>query len=89
MLNWTVLGHNKTIARLEKDIATGNVSHDPLNHQKMSDLRERKIELVADSIPLQKIDGEKAGDLLVISWGGTYGAVCIVLKIMNLGLLSA
>ncbi len=73
-------GFEYQIGGLEKDIQSGNVSHDPINHQKMSDLREKKIELVANSIPLQIIDGESSGSLLVISWGGTYGAVHMAVK---------
>jgi 2-oxoglutarate ferredoxin oxidoreductase subunit alpha len=68
-------GFEYQIGGLEKDIDKGGVSHNPLNHQKMSDLREKKLNLVAENIPLQKIDGADSGDLLVISWGGTYGAV--------------
>lgn len=68
-------GHEYQIGGLEKDINKGNVSHNPLNHQKMSDLREKKLNLVQNFIPDQTIEGEKTGDLLVVSWGGTYGAV--------------
>lgn len=73
-------GFEHQIGGLEKDINTGGVSHDPANHQKMCDLREKKIELVAENIPLQVIDGASSGDLLVVSWGGTYGAVHMAVK---------
>ncbi|MEM8865604.1 MAG: 2-oxoacid:acceptor oxidoreductase subunit alpha [Planctomycetota bacterium] len=62
------------IGGLEKADTTGNVSYDPSNHQHMIETRARKVELVADSLPPQKIDGPDSGDLLVISWGGPYGA---------------
>ena len=62
------------IGGLEKQDVTGNVSYDPLNHQHMVDTRARKVSLVADDIPLQTVDGPASGDLLVVSWGGTYGA---------------
>jgi 2-oxoglutarate/2-oxoacid ferredoxin oxidoreductase subunit alpha len=68
-------GLEHRIGGLEKDFITGNVSYDPMNHQKMSNIRQAKIEAVVNSIPLQEIEGEGYGDLLVISWGGTYGAV--------------
>lgn len=73
-------GFEYQIGGLEKDILKGGVSHNPLNHQKMCDLREKKLNLVAENIPLQEIHGEKSGDLLVVSWGGTYGAVYMAVK---------
>ena len=68
-------GLRHRVGGLEKEDVTGIVSTDPLNHQKMIDYRAAKVEKVADFIPLQEVSGEKAGDLLVVSWGGTYGAV--------------
>ncbi len=62
------------VGGLEKEDVTGNVSYDPHNHQKMVDLRQQKVALIAEDIPLQEITGANSGDLLVISWGGTYGA---------------
>jgi 2-oxoglutarate ferredoxin oxidoreductase subunit alpha len=68
-------GLRHRIGGLEKEDVIGTVSTDPLNHQKMVDYRAAKVEKVADFIPLQPIDGDPEGDLLVVSWGGTYGAV--------------
>ena len=48
-------GFEYQIGGLEKDIDKGSVSHNPINHQKMSDLREKKLYLVANNIPMQKI----------------------------------
>ncbi len=62
------------IGGLEKQNRTGNVSYDPDNHEFMVRLRAQKVANVADDIPLQGVDGAQSGDLLVISWGGTYGA---------------
>ena len=59
---------------LEKEDITGNVSYDPENHQHMTNVRAQKVANIADEIPLQVVDGPEAGDLLVLSWGGTYGA---------------
>ncbi len=73
-------GHEYQIGGLEKDIKKGSVSHNPLNHQQMSDLREKKLNLVANNIPLQTVEGETTGDLLVVSWGGTYGAVLMAVR---------
>jgi len=68
-------GLRHRVGGLEKENITGNVSTDPLNHQLMTDLRSKKIQYVANKIPLQKVYGEESGDLLVVSWGGTYGSV--------------
>jgi 2-oxoglutarate ferredoxin oxidoreductase subunit alpha len=62
------------IGGLEKQDITGNVNYEPENHQHMVNTRARKVENVALEIPLQVIDGPEMGDLLVLSWGGTYGA---------------
>lgn len=80
-------GHEYQIGGLEKDVNKGNVSHNPINHQKMSDLREKKLNLVQNFITEQDVFGEKTGDLLVVSWGGTYGAVHMAVKrLQNKGL---
>jgi 2-oxoglutarate/2-oxoacid ferredoxin oxidoreductase subunit alpha len=62
------------IGGLEKQDITGNVNYDPANHQHMINTRAKKVENVASIIPLQEIEGPATGDLLVLSWGGTYGA---------------
>jgi 2-oxoglutarate ferredoxin oxidoreductase subunit alpha len=66
-------GLRHKVGGLEKEDVTGEVSHDPLNHQIMVELRNAKVEKVADFIPDQQIIGADRGDLLVIGWGGTYG----------------
>ena len=64
------------IGGLEKDFETGNVSYDPDNHEKMVKIRQEKVDKIADSIPEQIIEtGEESGDVLLYSWGSTYGAV--------------
>jgi len=67
-------GLEHRIGGLEKQDGTGNVSYDPLNHEKMVHLRARKVALVAQDIPEQSVLGPSEGDLLVLSWGGTFGA---------------
>ena len=66
-------GLEHRIGGLEKEDGTGNVSYDPENHQHMVDTRAAKVAKVADHIAPLEIEG-KEGDLLVLSWGGTYGA---------------
>ena len=67
-------GLEHRIGGLEKQDVTGNVSYDPANHQHMINTRARKVANIAGDIPPQPIDGPESGDLLVLSWGGTYGA---------------
>lgn len=73
-------GLRHRIGGLEKHEITGEVSHDPLNHEIMTMTRTRKIETVADYIPNQKVFGKSYGDLLVVGWGGTYGALISAVK---------
>ncbi len=54
---------------------TGNVSYTPENHEKMTHIREEKVQLVANYIPELEVDGVQEGDLLVVGWGGTYGSL--------------
>lgn len=63
------------IGGLEKAETTGNVCYVPENHQRMINLRAEKVRRVARDIPDQEVFGESEGELLVVSWGGTYGAV--------------
>lgn len=68
-------GLRHRIGGLEKADITGEISYDPLNHEKMVGLRNEKIARVAQSIPPQQVIGEVEGELLVVGWGGTYGAL--------------
>jgi 2-oxoglutarate ferredoxin oxidoreductase subunit alpha len=67
-------GLEHRIGGLEKADITGNVNYDPLNHEKMTRLRNEKIERIANFIPAQEVYGDSEGELLVLSWGSTYGA---------------
>jgi 2-oxoglutarate ferredoxin oxidoreductase subunit alpha len=68
-------GLEHRIGGLEKQNVTGNVSYDPDNHELMVRLRAEKVRRVAQEIPPTTINGAAAGDLLVVGWGGTYGAI--------------
>ncbi|HEV8308979.1 MAG TPA: 2-oxoacid:acceptor oxidoreductase subunit alpha [Methylomirabilota bacterium] len=68
-------GLEHRIGGLEKQHITGNVSYDPDNHELMVKLRAEKVRRVAQEIPPTSINGPVAGDLLVVGWGGTYGAI--------------
>jgi 2-oxoglutarate ferredoxin oxidoreductase subunit alpha len=63
------------IGGLEKDYLTGNVSYAPANHEQMVRVRHRKIAGIAREIPPTEVHGPEKGDLLVIGWGSTYGAI--------------
>jgi 2-oxoglutarate ferredoxin oxidoreductase subunit alpha len=74
---WAIPGTPELMHRvggLEKEDGTGNVSYDPANHQHMCDTRAAKVAKIAERIPEQDVNGETSGDVLVVSWGGTYGA---------------
>jgi 2-oxoglutarate ferredoxin oxidoreductase subunit alpha len=68
-------GLEHRIGGLEKQHVTGNVSYDPDNHDLMVRLRAEKVRRVAQEIPPTTINGPAGGDLLVVGWGGTYGAI--------------
>lgn len=66
-------GFTHRLGGLEKDFVTGAISTSHANHQKMVNVRQAKIDKIADSIPEQEIFGEEDAELLVIGWGGTFG----------------
>jgi len=68
-------GLEHRIGGLEKEDITGLVSQDPLNHEKMVEYRRDKVAGIAKDIPLAEVLGEQEGDLLIVGWGGTYGAM--------------
>jgi len=76
--NWVVPGQpglEHRIGGLEKKDVVGSVSTNPKNHQVMTNIRQEKINKVADFIPDIKVDCAQSGDLLVVGWGGTYGSL--------------
>ncbi|MHC4548979.1 MAG: 2-oxoacid:acceptor oxidoreductase subunit alpha [Planctomycetota bacterium] len=68
-------GLEHRIGGLEKEDGTGNVSYDPDNHQRMTQLRQEKVQRVVAEIPDLEAFGPQEGRLLVIGWGSTYGAI--------------
>jgi len=76
-------GLRHRVGGLEKEDGSGNVSHDPLNHQRMTFLREEKVQRVANYIPEQTIFGSEDAELLVVSWGGTFGVMLTVVEKMQ------
>ena len=76
------VGLEHRIGGLEK-AEDGGVSYDPENHENMTHLRSDKIDGIAKSYPPIQVQGEKVGDLLVIGWGGTYGAISSATKVLQ------
>ena len=68
-------GLEHRIGGLEHTDGEGNVSYDPVNHQNMTNLRAEKVARIARTIPPALPYGDDSGDLLVLGWGGTYGAL--------------
>lgn len=73
-------GYEHRLGGLEKSGETGHISYDPENHQKMTDIRREKIAAVASEIPPVTIDGDTDGEILVLGWGSTYGAINTAVK---------
>ena len=76
-------GYTHRIGGLEKDYNTGAISTDSANHQKMVNMRQAKIDKIADFIPQLELIGGEDADLLVVGWGGTYGHLREAVEKMN------
>ena len=68
-------GLEHRIGGLEKDSLSGMVSYDGSNHERMVKTRAQKIRNVVEDVPNVEVYGQKTGDVLLLSWGGTFGAV--------------
>jgi len=68
-------GLEHRIGGIEKDALTGNISYAPDNHEKQTHVRAEKVERIAQDIGELDLAGGTSGDVLVIGWGGTYGAL--------------
>jgi 2-oxoglutarate ferredoxin oxidoreductase subunit alpha len=75
-----MMGMHHRVGGLEKHELTGNVSYDPVNHEKMVNTRAEKVARVANYIPRQEVVGSGKSPLLVAGWGGTYGALFTAVK---------
>lgn len=76
-------GMEHRIGGLEKQHGSGGVSYDPENHQNMINIRARKVAGIADDIPELEVHGDESGDLLVLGWGSTYGAIRVAVDRMR------
>ncbi len=68
-------GLEHRIGGLEKADVLGHVSYDPDNHHRMQELRAAKVAGIADDIPPLEVFGPDRGELLILGWGSTYGAI--------------
>jgi 2-oxoglutarate ferredoxin oxidoreductase subunit alpha len=68
-------GLEHRIGGLSKENVTGNVSYDSKNNETMVKLRAEKVARIANAIPPVEVDGPESGELLVVGWGGTQGAI--------------
>ncbi|HLF50483.1 MAG TPA: 2-oxoacid:acceptor oxidoreductase subunit alpha [Methylomirabilota bacterium] len=68
-------GLEHRIGGIEKEDVTGNISYDPDNHDHMVRMRAEKVRRVGQEIPPTTINGPHGGEVLVVGWGGTYGAI--------------
>ncbi len=76
-------GLEHRLGGIEKANIKGNVSYDPLNHEFMCKLRAEKIARIANDIPEAEIFGKDSGDILLLGWGGTYGAITSAVEEMQ------
>jgi 2-oxoglutarate ferredoxin oxidoreductase subunit alpha len=76
-------GLEHRVGGLEKDSTTGDVSYVPENHEEMTRVRAEKIKRVEQYIPEIEPEFAQSGELLVIGWGGTYGALHTAVKQLN------
>jgi 2-oxoglutarate ferredoxin oxidoreductase subunit alpha len=74
-------GLEHRIGGIEKADGTGNISYDPANHDLMVRLRQAKVDGIARDIPPLAVDDPSgAADVLVLGWGGTYGAITAAVR---------
>jgi 2-oxoglutarate ferredoxin oxidoreductase subunit alpha len=76
-------GLEHRIGGLEKADVIGNVSYDPDNHHRMMTLRAAKVAGIAADIPPLDVFGPERGELLILGWGSTYGAIRSAVERLN------
>jgi 2-oxoglutarate ferredoxin oxidoreductase subunit alpha len=68
-------GLEHRIGGIEKADGSGEISYDPDNHDRMTRLRQAKIDGI-DVPPLEVDDPTGDAEVLVLGWGSTYGPIC-------------
>ncbi len=77
-------GYEHRIGGLEKMNITGNVSYIPENHEVMTKIRDEKIKYLENVYPAQKVEGFADSDILLVSWGSTYGHLTTTVRELHL-----
>jgi 2-oxoglutarate ferredoxin oxidoreductase subunit alpha len=72
-------GLEHRVGGLEKQDGAGNISYDPLNHERMVTLRAAKVDAVVADVPDVVPTGDPEGELLLVGWGSTCGAISAAL----------
>jgi 2-oxoglutarate ferredoxin oxidoreductase subunit alpha len=75
---WAIPGTEGLMHRIggiEKEDGTGNISYDPENHGRMVEIREARIQKVAESYPALEVVGDDHAEILLVGWGSTWGAI--------------
>ncbi len=75
---WAVPGTPGLMHRvggLEKSDGPGNVSYDPANHGRMTDIRAERIDRIADDLPDVVVEGSPGAKVCLVGWGSTWGAI--------------
>lgn len=82
---WIIPGHaglEHRIGGIEKADGTGSISYDPENHDKMTRLRQAKVDGIADDVePMFLDDPDGDADVLVLGWGSTFGPIGAAVEI--------
>jgi 2-oxoglutarate ferredoxin oxidoreductase subunit alpha len=73
-------GLEHRVGGLEKQDVTGNINYEPLNHENMVRIRAAKVAAIVQEIPDVVPEGDPEGDLLIVAWGSTHGAITAALK---------
>jgi 2-oxoglutarate ferredoxin oxidoreductase subunit alpha len=76
-------GLEHRVGGLEKQDGSGNVNYEPLNHEKMVQIRAAKVQAVVRDVPDAVPAGDAEGDVLVVGWGSTYGAITAALRALR------
>ncbi len=83
---WTIPGTpglQHRIGGIEKQDGSGNISYEPENHDHMVRLRAEKVAGIAKDIPPVEVMGEDSGKVLVVGWGGTFGAIAAAVEALQ------
>jgi 2-oxoglutarate/2-oxoacid ferredoxin oxidoreductase subunit alpha len=68
-------GLEHRIGGIEKDFLTGNISYEPSNHERQTHIRAEKVQRIAQELGELDLRGDESGDVLLVGWGGTFGAL--------------